>query len=50
MQTPEQYVKAVQSSQKTPEPRHWNCFGVFIANFKQNLHIVLVFPLMTLNM
>ena len=28
---------------KTPERRHWRRCGVFIANFEQILHIVLVF-------
>ena len=28
---------------KTPERRHWNRFGVFIVNFEQISHIVLVF-------
>ena len=34
----------------TPEQRHWRCSGVFIVNFKYISHLVLVFPLLTLNM
>ena len=34
---------------KIPERRHWIRSGVFIANFEQISHIVLVFPLLTLN-
>ena len=34
---------------KAPERRHWRRSGVFIVNFEQILHIVLVFPLLTLN-
>ena len=38
---------------KTPEkyqlPRQWRLSGVFIVNFKHISHIVLVFPLLTLN-
>ena len=34
---------------KTPERRHWRCFGVFIVNFGQISHLVLVFLLLTLN-
>ena len=34
---------------KTPERRQWRSYGVFIVNFEQILHIVLVFPLLTLN-
>ena len=38
---------------KTPEqrqlPRQWHPSGVFIVNFKHISHIVLVFPLLTLN-
>ena len=33
---------------KTPEQRHRRRSGVFIINVKQILHIVLVFPLLTL--
>ena len=29
---------------KTPERGHWRHFGVFIVNFEQISHIVLVFP------
>ena len=35
---------------KTPERRHWRCSGFFIVNFEHILHLVLVFPLLTLNM
>ena len=34
---------------KTPERGHWRRSGVFIGNFEQISHIVLVFPLSTLN-
>ena len=34
---------------KTPEPRQWHRSGVFIVNFEQISHIVLVFPLLPLN-
>ena len=40
METPEQCVKSVQSSVRS---------GVFIVNFEQISHIVLVFPLPTLS-
>ena len=33
---------------KTPERCHWRRSGVFIVNFKQILHLVLVFSLLTL--
>ena len=33
----------------TPEQDHWRRSGVFIVNFEQNSHIILVFPLLTLN-
>ena len=33
---------------QTPERRHWRHFGVFIVNFEQISHIVLVSPLQTL--
>ena len=28
---------------KTPERRHWRCFGVFIVNFEQSTNIALTF-------
>ena len=34
---------------KTPERHHWRRSGVFIVNFEHNLHLVLVFLLLTLN-
>ena len=34
---------------KTPEWHQWHRSGVFIVNFEQDLPIVLVFPLSTLN-
>ena len=34
---------------KVPEWRHWRRSYVFIVNFEQILHIVLVFPLLNLN-
>ena len=34
---------------KTPERRQWSHSGVFIVNFEQISHIVLVFPLLVLN-
>ena len=34
---------------KTPERRHWPLSGVFIVNFEQISHIVLVLPLLILN-
>ena len=35
---------------KTPEWRHWRRSVVFIINFEQISHVVLVFLLLTLNM
>ena len=35
---------------KTPEQRHWRHFGIFIVNFEDISHLVLVFLLLTLNM
>ena len=35
---------------KITERRHWRGCSVFIVNFEQILHIILVFPLFTLNM
>ena len=35
---------------KTPERSHWRHSGVFIVNFKNIAHFVLVFLLLTLNM
>ena len=32
-----------------PERHHWNRSGVFIVNFEQISHIVVVIPLLTLN-
>ena len=34
---------------KTPEWRRWRRSGVFIVNFEQISHIVLVFSMLTLN-
>ena len=34
---------------KTPEQRQRRCFGDIIVNFEQTLHIILMFPLITLN-
>ena len=34
---------------KTPEQRQWRRSGAFIVNFEQISHIVLIFPLLTLN-
>ena len=34
---------------KTPKRSSWRCAAVFIANFDQNLHIVLVYQLLTLS-
>ena len=34
---------------KTPERRQWRRSGVFIVNFEQISHLVLVFLLLTLN-
>ena len=34
---------------KTPEQHHWRHSGVFIVNFEQISHIILMFPLLTLN-
>ena len=34
---------------KTPEQRHWFCSGVFIVNFEQIPHLVLLFLLLTLS-
>ena len=36
-------------STKTPEWRWWRRSGIFIVNFEQISHIVLVFPLLFLN-
>ena len=33
---------------KTPERRQWRRSDVFIVNFEQILHIILMFPLLTL--
>ena len=51
METPEQSVKSVQISQsvKTPERRQRRRSGVFIVNFEQISHIVLVSLLLYLN-
>ena len=38
MEAPEQFVKSIQSS-------YWRHSDVFIVNFEQISHIVLVFPL-----
>ena len=35
---------------KTPERRHWRRTGIFIVDLKNNLHLVLLFLLLTLNM
>ena len=35
---------------RTPERRHWRRSGVFIVNLEHILHLVLRFPLLTLNM
>ena len=34
---------------KIPERHHWRHSGIFIVNFEQISHIVLVFPLLTLS-
>ena len=34
---------------KTPERRQWPCSGVFIVNFEDISHLVLVFLLLTLS-
>ena len=34
---------------KTPERSHWRRSGVSIVNFEDILHLVLVFPLLTLS-
>ena len=34
---------------KTIERHHWRCSGLFIVNFEQISHIILVFPLLTLD-
>ena len=34
---------------KTPQGCHWHCPGVFIVNFEDISHLVLVFLLLTLN-
>ena len=34
---------------KPPERRQWRRAGVFVFNFKQISHVVLVFPLLILN-
>ena len=33
----------------TPEHRHWHRTGIFILNFEQILHIILVFLALALN-
>ena len=38
MEAPEQFAKSIQSS-------YWRHYDVFIVNFEQISHIVLVFPL-----
>ena len=45
METPELQVKSVQKQQQ----RYSSFSGVFIVNFDQISHILLVFPLLTLN-
>ena len=35
---------------KIPERRHWRRSGIFIVNFEQISHLVLVFLLLTLNL
>ena len=35
---------------KIPKQRHWRCSDIFIVNFEHISHLVLVFPLLTLNM
>ena len=34
---------------KTLERHHWRCSDLFIVNFEQISHIILVFPLLTLD-
>ena len=43
-ETLEQSVNYVQSKLtiKTPERRHWRCFGVFIVNFEHISHLTIV--------
>ena len=50
MKTPEQLVKSVKKiTIKTPKRHQWRLSGVFIVNFEQILHIVLLFHFLTLN-
>ena len=50
METPEQLCEICSKlTTKTPERRHSLCSDLLCVDFKQILHIVLVFPLLTLN-
>ena len=50
IETPEQCVMyEICSKLKTTERHHWRRSVVFIVNFEQISHIILVFPLLTLN-
>ena len=44
METPEQYVKSIQSKQQRHQNEVNNRSDVFIVNFEQILRIVLMFP------
>ena len=43
------YEVCSKLTRKTPERFHWNYSGIYITNFEQISHIVLVFPILTLN-
>ena len=50
IETLEKVVKYVHCKQiKTPKQRQWHRYEVFIVNFEQISHIVLVFILINLN-
>ena len=51
IETLEQGVKKCSKLQiKIPERRQWRRSSIFIVNFEHISHIVLLFPLLTLNM
>ena len=49
IETLKKVVKSVQSTQQTPEQRHWRLSNAFNVNFEQISKLLLVFLLLTLN-
>ena len=47
--TRKRYERCSKLTIQTPERRNWRSCCVFIANFDHILHLLLVFPLLTLN-